>query len=107
MKNFQTYLKAAKFYLNDQKEDYTQKEKEAILRVVEGFDLEGAFNKAVTNDSEWQKLADSEVFYFVDFVKPTHSNSGFEPYLAIIKPEFGTKAVIKLVIRPDTFRSFY
>jgi len=106
MKNFHDYLEASRFYLHDQKEEYAEKEKAAILRIVESFDLEGAFNEAVAKDSDWQRLADAEVFYFVDFVKPTHSNLGFKPYLAIIKPELGTKAVLKLVVRYDTFRSF-
>ena len=106
MKNFHDYLNDAQFYLHDQNEEYTKQEKVAILRVVESFGLEGAFNEAVAKDSDWQRLADAEVFYFVDFVKPTPFDSDFKPYLAIIKPELGTKAVLKLVIRYDTFRIF-
>ena len=106
MKNFHDYLNDAQFYLHDQKEEYTKQEKAAILRIVESFGLEESFYEAVAKDSDWQRLADAEVFYFVDFVKPTPFNSGFKPYLAIIKPEFGTKAVLKLVIRYDTFRRF-
>ncbi len=71
IKNFHDYLNDAQFYLHDQKKEYTKQEKAAILRIVESFDLEGAFNEAVAKDRDWQRLADTEVFYFVDFVNPT------------------------------------
>lgn len=103
MKNFEQYLGEAKHYLYDKEVAELSREKESILRIVRKFGLEGAFNEAVAGDSEWQELASHEVFYFVDFVRSTPFNSDFKPYLAIIKPEHGEKAVLKLVIKRDQF----
>lgn len=106
MKNFHDYLNDAQFYLHDQKEEYSEKEKQQFSGLQKVLTSKELLMRLLQKTVTGKGSLTQRCFYFVDFVKPTHSNLGFKPYLAIIKPELGTKAVLKLVVRYDTFRSF-
>lgn len=107
MKNFWDYLEEAKPYLECCFAGKTPDEEKAVVkRIVEKYDLENMFNTKANEDVPWQELAKEGVFYYVDVVKPSLYVSKVNPELKLLKLEFGTKAVIKLLVDTNTLHAF-
>ena len=107
MKNFWDYLEEAKLYLECCYAGRTpDEEKDFIRRVVERYNLEDEFNSKANEDVPWQELAKEGVSYFVDVVKPGLHTSKVNPELKLLKLEFETKSVIKLLVDSNTLQAF-
>lgn len=106
MKNFWDYLEEATPYLEYCSAGKTpDDEKIFITRVVNLFGLDKEFNAKANEDFLWRKLAEEGVFYYVDVVRPGLYASEVKPELKMLRLEFGTKAVIKLLVDTNTLRA--